>query len=277
MPGLAAPAGLLRAPAAPAASSASSASAPSRWRGRSARRPRGCSSRPPTCRWPTSPSPRASPASGSSTTRSARSSPTTPTELRRRPAPASGGAPGWLTLRLTARAPVRRRRGAALPRRARRPGPRGVGRDHLLPRARPAARARRRLASPPPRTARPRCVARLQLTELRDLGVAVSRCRRMLDLDADPAAVDAVLGADPALADAGRRRTRAPRPRLARRPRAGGPRGPRPAGVGRRRPHAHRAAAAGRRRPAGRTGRHAHPRLPPPRGTGRGRPGRASA
>ena len=42
--------------------------------------------------------------------------------------------------------------------------------------------------------------ARLRLTELRDLGAAVTRCRRMLDLDADPAAVDDVLGADPALA-----------------------------------------------------------------------------
>jgi AraC family transcriptional regulator of adaptative response / DNA-3-methyladenine glycosylase II len=42
--------------------------------------------------------------------------------------------------------------------------------------------------------------ARLRLTELRDLGVAVARCRRLLDLDADPAAIDAVLGADPALA-----------------------------------------------------------------------------
>ncbi|WP_308010426.1 AlkA N-terminal domain-containing protein [Blastococcus sp. LR1] len=41
--------------------------------------------------------------------------------------------------------------------------------------------------------------ARLRLTELRDLGAAVSRCRRMLDLDADPVAVDSVLGADPAL------------------------------------------------------------------------------
>ena len=42
--------------------------------------------------------------------------------------------------------------------------------------------------------------ARLRLAELRDLGAAVTRCRRMLDLDADPAAVDDVLGADPALA-----------------------------------------------------------------------------
>ncbi|WP_290056940.1 DNA-3-methyladenine glycosylase 2 family protein [Amycolatopsis solani] len=42
----------------------------------------------------------------------------------------------------------------------------------------------------------------LTLTDLRDLGSAVSRVRRLLDLDADPAAVTRVLGADPALAPA---------------------------------------------------------------------------
>jgi AraC family transcriptional regulator of adaptative response / DNA-3-methyladenine glycosylase II len=46
----------------------------------------------------------------------------------------------------------------------------------------------------------PAVTARLRLAELRDLAAAVTRCRRMLDLDADPAAVDDVLGADPALA-----------------------------------------------------------------------------
>jgi AraC family transcriptional regulator of adaptative response / DNA-3-methyladenine glycosylase II len=42
--------------------------------------------------------------------------------------------------------------------------------------------------------------ATLHLADVRDLAPAVARCRRLLDLDADPAAVDAVLGADPALA-----------------------------------------------------------------------------
>jgi AraC family transcriptional regulator, regulatory protein of adaptative response / DNA-3-methyladenine glycosylase II len=42
--------------------------------------------------------------------------------------------------------------------------------------------------------------ARLRLTEVRDLAPAVARCRRLLDLDADPVAVDAALGADRALA-----------------------------------------------------------------------------
>jgi len=40
----------------------------------------------------------------------------------------------------------------------------------------------------------------LQLTDLRDLGACVQRCRRLLDLDADPVAIDTVLGGDPLLA-----------------------------------------------------------------------------
>ncbi|WP_033440059.1 AlkA N-terminal domain-containing protein [Saccharothrix sp. NRRL B-16314] len=39
----------------------------------------------------------------------------------------------------------------------------------------------------------------LRLTDLRDLGSAVSRVRRLLDLDADPVAVDDFLSTDPAL------------------------------------------------------------------------------
>ncbi|MGH3932986.1 MAG: AlkA N-terminal domain-containing protein, partial [Pseudonocardiaceae bacterium] len=42
----------------------------------------------------------------------------------------------------------------------------------------------------------------LRLADLRDLPVAVSRLRRLLDADADPCAVDEVLSADPALAAA---------------------------------------------------------------------------
>jgi AraC family transcriptional regulator, regulatory protein of adaptative response / DNA-3-methyladenine glycosylase II len=40
----------------------------------------------------------------------------------------------------------------------------------------------------------------LALSDMRDMGSAVARLRRLFDLDADPVAVDAVLGADPALA-----------------------------------------------------------------------------
>jgi AraC family transcriptional regulator of adaptative response / DNA-3-methyladenine glycosylase II len=39
----------------------------------------------------------------------------------------------------------------------------------------------------------------LELADLRDTAVAIGRARRMLDLDADPVAIDTVLGADPAL------------------------------------------------------------------------------
>ncbi|MGC4787435.1 DNA-3-methyladenine glycosylase 2 family protein [Micromonospora sp. DT178] len=42
--------------------------------------------------------------------------------------------------------------------------------------------------------------ATLRLTDMRDLAPAVARCRRLLDLDADPTAVDGTLAADPALA-----------------------------------------------------------------------------
>jgi len=41
---------------------------------------------------------------------------------------------------------------------------------------------------------------RLWLADLRDLPAAVARCRRLLDLDADPVAVDGVLGGDEVLA-----------------------------------------------------------------------------
>jgi AraC family transcriptional regulator of adaptative response / DNA-3-methyladenine glycosylase II len=44
--------------------------------------------------------------------------------------------------------------------------------------------------------------ATLRLADVRDLAPAVARCRRLLDLDADPDAIDATLGADPALAAA---------------------------------------------------------------------------
>jgi AraC family transcriptional regulator, regulatory protein of adaptative response / DNA-3-methyladenine glycosylase II len=40
----------------------------------------------------------------------------------------------------------------------------------------------------------------LSLTDLRDLPIAISRCRRLLDLDADPVAVAEQLGQDPVLA-----------------------------------------------------------------------------
>ncbi len=41
--------------------------------------------------------------------------------------------------------------------------------------------------------------ARIALAEQRDLAVAIARCRRLLDLDADPTAIDAALAEDPTL------------------------------------------------------------------------------
>jgi AraC family transcriptional regulator of adaptative response / DNA-3-methyladenine glycosylase II len=43
-------------------------------------------------------------------------------------------------------------------------------------------------------------VVRLWLDDVRDLGAAVDACRRLFDVDADPTAIAAVLGADPLLA-----------------------------------------------------------------------------
>ncbi|WP_405845879.1 DNA-3-methyladenine glycosylase 2 family protein [Streptomyces sp. NBC_01518] len=54
------------------------------------------------------------------------------------------------------------------------------------------------IASLTPRSDHIAC--RLTLSDLRDLPVAISRCRRMLDLDADPVAVDDQLRTDPVLA-----------------------------------------------------------------------------
>ncbi len=48
--------------------------------------------------------------------------------------------------------------------------------------------------------------ARLSVTDLRDVGPAVERCRRLLDADADPVAVDEALADDPRLAPLVRRR-----------------------------------------------------------------------
>jgi AraC family transcriptional regulator of adaptative response / DNA-3-methyladenine glycosylase II len=122
---------------------------------------------------------------------------TTPTALRRTTPGTTSGAPGWLTLRLAARTPYEAAEvllflGAhAVPGLEEWDGT-TFSRVLDLPHGPAVVRL-----SPGEGAA---VTARLQLAELRDLGAAVTRCRRMLDLDADPAAVDDVLGADPALA-----------------------------------------------------------------------------
>ena len=123
----------------------------------------------------------------------------TPTELRaraRRGAAPAGDLPGSIQLRLPFRAPFH---------------PESVF-GHLVATAVPgveswAGGAYRRTMQLPhghgivalvPRADHVGCS--LLLSDLRDLGPAVARARWLLDLDADPVAVDGVLGADPALA-----------------------------------------------------------------------------
>ncbi|WP_209623773.1 DNA-3-methyladenine glycosylase 2 [Saccharothrix coeruleofusca] len=118
-----------------------------------------------------------------------------PTELRARRRGPAGGVPGVLPLRLPFRAPlhpdnlfghlaatavpgVEEWRDGAYRRTLRLPHGHGVvslrpGGDHVA------------------------CL--LALADLRDLSIAIARCRRMLDLDADPVAVDEQLAADPLL------------------------------------------------------------------------------
>ncbi|MGB2571568.1 DNA-3-methyladenine glycosylase 2 family protein [Micromonospora citrea] len=124
---------------------------------------------------------------------------TAPSELRTLPGrrPAAGGA-GTITLRLAYRPPLH---AAALL-------------DFLAVRALPGVEEVRdgtyrrglRLPHGPAEVALTpvdgHVCATLHLADMRDLAPAVARCRRLLDLDADPEAVDATLAADPALAPA---------------------------------------------------------------------------
>jgi AraC family transcriptional regulator of adaptative response / DNA-3-methyladenine glycosylase II len=121
----------------------------------------------------------------------------TPSELRARaPRDASATTPGALSLRLPFRAPL---------------NPDNLF-GHLAATAVPGVEEwrdgayRRTLRLPYGHgvvalTPKPDHIAcRLTLSDLRDLTVAISRCRRMLDLDADPVAVDDQLRRDPLLA-----------------------------------------------------------------------------
>jgi AraC family transcriptional regulator of adaptative response / DNA-3-methyladenine glycosylase II len=120
-----------------------------------------------------------------------------PTELRRRAGPGAGPSPGGsLTVRLPVRLPL---------------WPDNLF-GHLVATAVPGVEEwsggayRRTLRLPHGQgiaALRPQpdhVVCQLTLTDLRDLSTAISRCRRLLDLDADPVAIDDVLRADPALA-----------------------------------------------------------------------------
>jgi AraC family transcriptional regulator of adaptative response / DNA-3-methyladenine glycosylase II len=123
----------------------------------------------------------------------------TPTMLRQRRrtrAPAQDTAPGTVNLRLTYRQPCDV--AATLRFLGQRAVP-GVeafdGREFVRSLDLPHGSSTVRLAEGPPGAGYVQ--ASLALHDLRDLTVAVARCRRLLDLDADPEAVDAVLGAGP--------------------------------------------------------------------------------
>ena len=95
-----------------------------------------------------------------------------------------------------------------------------------------------------------RCAVRL--SDLRDLASAVQRSRRLMDLDADPVAVERPLGGRRAPGPARRQVARTALARARRRRGAGRPGRPRSAGVRRGRPHPHRPA---RRAPSARRSR----------------------
>ncbi len=121
---------------------------------------------------------------------------TTPSELRARRRRARRQVPGCLTLRLPFRAPLDATGVLGFLAARAVPGVEQVGhgwygRTLRLPHGSATVTLQ-------PRTSH--VDASLRLADLRVLPVAVSRLRRLLDLDADPVAVDAALGCDPDLA-----------------------------------------------------------------------------
>jgi len=127
----------------------------------------------------------------------------TPTELRHRARRRSGGpSAGTIELRLACREPFDGE--SAIRFLGHRAVPGVESADGLV--------YRRSLSLPhggavvelSPESAAVRC--RLRLDDLRDLAAAVSRCRRLFDLDADPGAVSAHLGRDRHLGELVRRR-----------------------------------------------------------------------
>jgi AraC family transcriptional regulator of adaptative response / DNA-3-methyladenine glycosylase II len=120
----------------------------------------------------------------------------TPTGLRQRRARGGGSAGGAVTVRLPYREPFAAGPlwsflGARAVSGVEEHSPDGYRRSLRLPHG-------TGLASLAPGAGH--VVCSLRLTDLRDLGTAVQRCRRLLDLDADPQAADGVVAADPALA-----------------------------------------------------------------------------
>ena len=178
-------------------------------------------------------------------------------QTRRRPAPVPGdlAAPGLIHLRLAYRAPIDGERMLGFLAARAIPGveevrdgryrrtiqlPNGTGILSLGP------------LGPGPVMRRPGpgyVDCELQLEDLRDLTAAVQRCRRLLDLDADPEAVTGYLSADPVLGPLALAQPGTAIAGARGRQRTGAAGRARPAGVGGRGPAA-RGAACGRLRQA---------------------------
>jgi AraC family transcriptional regulator, regulatory protein of adaptative response / DNA-3-methyladenine glycosylase II len=130
----------------------------------------------------------------------------TPTELRRGARRnGHGEAPAGLTLRLRHRAPFDATALLAFLGARAVPGveawdPQGDGGTYRRVLALPHGPGIATLAPGEAGVADPHVRCELRLSDLRDLAAAVQRCRRLLDLDADPVAIDEALAADPALA-----------------------------------------------------------------------------
>ena len=132
----------------------------------------------------------------------------TPTELRQtrgRPGSWPGTAPGVIRLRLPYRPPIDLARMLAFLAARAIPGVESAGeegyrRTILLPNGTGTIFLRSIIDSGSSRSqAHGYLDCELRLTDLRDLTAAVQRCRRLLDLDADPAPIAAALSADPVL------------------------------------------------------------------------------
>jgi AraC family transcriptional regulator of adaptative response / DNA-3-methyladenine glycosylase II len=149
-----------------------------------------------------------------------------PTRRSLWPTPADPAAPGLIRLRLAYRAPIDAERMLGFLAARAVPGvesvqdgryrrtiqlPNGTGILSLGPLVPSPAQRHPASGQPAPGHPAPGYVdCELQLEDLRDLTAAVQRCRRLLDLDADPEAVTGYLSADPvlgplALASPGRR------------------------------------------------------------------------
>ena len=131
---------------------------------------------------------------------------TTPTQLRRSARRnGHGEAPTGLTLRLRNRAPFDAPALLTFLGTRAVPGveawdPDPGGRTYRRVLALPHGPGVAKLAPGGADAADPHVRCELRLSDLRDLAAAVQRCRRLLDLDADPVAIDDALASDPLLA-----------------------------------------------------------------------------